>query len=452
MQKISSLFVFMLLSATTFSQTINTKKLDSLFDILDKNHLAMGSVAIAKDGKIVYQRQIGYAYIDGNKKIPANVDTKYRIGSITKMFTAVIIFQLIEEKKLSLDTKLAKFYPQIPNADKITIEMLLRHRSGLIDYINDSVDVKKAWITEPHSDNEILKKIINGKPHFSPDSTMSYCNSGYFLLAKIAEAIDKNKFENILRSRIFSRLALKNINSDSINSMDDNDAFPYSHPSDSWQSKQDFYFDDAKGCGNLLSTPTDLIKFIQALFDYKLVKKSSLDSMMRFPDSIKGFAAFFGTGIMRVPFYEKMGYGHNGGTYGQYSTLYDFTKDSLIIAQSFNDMEISLNDILVSELNICYDNPEDFSKYNTKDYPITSAELDKYIGTYTSKDLGKFVITKKDNQLYAQLGTRAAYPYKAIGKDKFELRFISAVLIFDLDKKELTLQQNGKTFLFTKDQ
>ena len=84
---------------TSFGQQVNTAKLDSLLNILSSKGLTNGSLAITKNGKTVYQKAMGYSYIDSSKKIPADIHTKYRIGSATKMFTATMIFQLAEEGK-----------------------------------------------------------------------------------------------------------------------------------------------------------------------------------------------------------------------------------------------------------------------------------------------------------------------------------------------------------------
>src|SRR6476620_11747935 len=91
----------------------------------------MGSLTIARDGEVVYGRTIGYARIDGAERKPLDAASRFRIGSITKMFTAVMILQLVEEGKLKLNDTLDKFFPQIPNARKITLAQILAHRSGI---------------------------------------------------------------------------------------------------------------------------------------------------------------------------------------------------------------------------------------------------------------------------------------------------------------------------------
>src|SRR5687768_9304270 len=120
-----------------YAQTLEGSRLDPFFDRLAEKNKAMGSVTIAKDGKILYQRSIGYSQISATEKKPVTAETRFRIGSITKMFTAVMILQLVEEKKLNLTDKLDRFFPQIANADKITIAQILAHRSGIHDSLID---------------------------------------------------------------------------------------------------------------------------------------------------------------------------------------------------------------------------------------------------------------------------------------------------------------------------
>src|SRR5882762_418037 len=113
------------------AQTLDKAKLDQLFDRLLEKNKGMGSLALAKDGNVLYTRSFGYSQVNGNEKKPLTAETKYRIGSITKTFTAVMIFELVEEGKLKLTDTLDKFFPQIPNANRITIAQILHHRSGI---------------------------------------------------------------------------------------------------------------------------------------------------------------------------------------------------------------------------------------------------------------------------------------------------------------------------------
>ena len=146
--------LFLVLSNYLFSQTINSEKLNNYLGYIEKNNLGIGSLSIFKNGKEVYAKNFG------QKNIPDliyNKETRYQVGSVTKMITATLIFKLIEEGKLSLNDKLSEFYPDIPNSDKITVKNLLEHTSGLGSYVVKNGEV---WVTEKVSDKQIMDLII----------------------------------------------------------------------------------------------------------------------------------------------------------------------------------------------------------------------------------------------------------------------------------------------------
>src|SRR4030095_6795269 len=113
------------------AQTLDKAKLDQFFDRLAEKNKAMGSLVIARDGNVVYTRSIGYAQITASEKKPISAATRFRTGSISKMFTATMVLQLVDEKKVKLTDTLDKSFPRIPNASKITIAHVLSHRSGI---------------------------------------------------------------------------------------------------------------------------------------------------------------------------------------------------------------------------------------------------------------------------------------------------------------------------------
>src|SRR3954454_17215446 len=119
LMKTNMLFATLLtpvLVAAGYAQMLDKAKLDQLFDRLLEKNKGMGSLTLAKDGNVLYTRSFGYSQINGNEKKLSTAETKYRIASITKMFTALMIFQLVEEEKLRTADTLDRFFPQIPNA------------------------------------------------------------------------------------------------------------------------------------------------------------------------------------------------------------------------------------------------------------------------------------------------------------------------------------------------
>jgi CubicO group peptidase (beta-lactamase class C family) len=138
--KIKKLFTVLLaltLFTAGYAQMPDKTKLDQFFNRLAEKNKAMGNLVVAKGGNVLYSRAIGYSQINGIERKPVSATTKFRVGSITKMFTAALVLQLVEEGKLKLTDTLDKFLPQIPNASKITVAHILAHRSGIHDVTED---------------------------------------------------------------------------------------------------------------------------------------------------------------------------------------------------------------------------------------------------------------------------------------------------------------------------
>lgn len=332
-----------------FSQNLDTKKLNIFFDSLENNNLAMGSFAIAKNGTVIYTRSIGYSIINSNEKVKASQETLYRIGSATKMFTATMIFQLIDEGKISLNTTLDTYFPQIPGAGKITVDMLLRHRSGLFDYVNGHPN--SDWIKKPQTRDTIIDEIAKGQPRFLPNADFSYCNSGYYLLTCIIESITGKQYNENLQERICSKLQLKNTSSPSGNEPAGNEASGYKSTDSGWIKITDNYFPNIVGLGDILSTPADLITFVDELLNGKLISSKSLSIMKDFNDN-NGF----GRGIMRIQYFKKAnGFGHRGDTFGTHTFVSEIIGNPLTFASCLNGTVLQPKELNIELLKICYD-------------------------------------------------------------------------------------------------
>ncbi len=204
--------VMLLVTIPSFSQGgLDTKKLDAMFDVLESNERMMGSVTLRQSGKVIYSRVLGERKVEADGKLKTDANTLFRIGSMTKPFTAVMVFQLIEEGKLTLDTKLARFFPAMPNADKITIEQLLSHRSGLAAYPQNVNYADPAeWIYKPQTRAEMLARFTAAKPIFAPGERRQYSNTNYAILAYVIEDLTRSTYAAQLQKRITKKLGLKN--------------------------------------------------------------------------------------------------------------------------------------------------------------------------------------------------------------------------------------------------
>ena len=280
-------------------QKLNVSKLDSFITSLSKKDLALGSLAISKNGKLQYQRAFGYSYIDSNHKVEANNQTKYRIGSISKMFTAVMIFQLIEEGKICLDEKLDVYYPNLPNAGKITVNDLLYHRSGLHEYTKDT------GFEEAKTQQDLLKIIKDRGADFEPGSKAEYCNSNYLLLGYIIEQVCRMPYPEVLKKRITSKIGLKDTYYGNSIDIGEHESASYKYSDSNWKKQKETNLSLLGGAGSIVATPSDLVKFIEDLFSYKLVSKSSLDRMKTLIDG-------YGMGMFPNKYGSLPSFGHNG--------------------------------------------------------------------------------------------------------------------------------------------
>lgn len=423
------------------AQEVNTAKLDSFFNALALHGKMMGGVAVLKSGKVVYRRSLGYSNVGPQQKLAANDTTCYRIGSATKMFTAAMIFQLIDEGKLSLTTPLSTYFPDIPQAGKIPVSLLLNHRSGLYDFVNDYGGRK--WLTKPHTAEDIRKVIANGKRHSAPDVVFRYSNSAYFLLAKIMEQITGQSYAANLQQRICIPLGLKHTYAARDNTHRDKAAIPYAFSGGSWNEVVDMWFPNVIGAGDVESTPAELAAFCHGLLSGRLIRPESLQWMTRIGDPP------FGMGLMQLPFLQHAGYGHGGDTYGSHTFVAHFPGDSLTVATCIHGETYTRYGINTGFLSICFN--EAFSIPDFDRTQIDNEPLAGYTGIYSPEGAGrKMFILLKRKRLYAHLEGRPASRLVAVGPGEFCFKPMAFCIKFKPGKDKILVNFGFGTLLYKK--
>ena len=426
-----------LISFVGFSQNIDKTKLDAYLDTLANNNRFMGSVAVSQGDKLIYSKSVGFA--DVEQEIRANENSKYRIGSISKTFTAVLTLKAVEEKKLNLNQTIDKWFPTIGNADKITIEHLLRHRSGLHNFTDEWTRLNLH--TQPKTEAEMIEIIIKSGNDFAPDEKMAYSNSNYILLTYILEKIYKKQYSEILREKIVNPLGLKNTYLGGKINTQNGECNSYIFSNKGWEHQAETDSSQALGAGAIVSTSTDLIKFSYALFNGKLISGNSLLQMKTIQD-------FYGMGLIQMPFYDKTGFGHTGGIDGFRSVFAYFPTGEISFAQTSNGLNFNGNDISIAILSAVYDKPFEIPKFTR----LTDEELDKYLGVYSSKQLPiKVTITKVNKQLFAQGTGQPTFPLDATAKDIFKSEAVQAILEFNPTDKTMILKQGGGVYNFERE-
>jgi len=438
--KIKILFATLLtlaLGAAGYAQTLDKAKLDQFFDRLAEKNKAMGSLTIAKDGNVLYTRAIGYSQINGAEKKPLTAASRFRIASITKMFTAAMILRLVEEGKLKLTDTLDKFFPQIPNAKKITIVQILSHRSGIPNVRRDQ-NSQGNVNTTPITKDEMLALIAKATPDFEPDSKQSYSNSGYFLLGLIIEKLTGKPYEEALKERITSKIGLKDTYTATGNiDVNKNESLTYMNLGGDWKQVPETHPSIIFGGGAIVSTPNDLAKFIQALFDGKIVSKESLDQMKTIRDGDG-----LGLGMEPFTFAGKTFYGHAGGGDNYGAWLSYLPEEKLAVAYTTNAKVYPVVNIVRSVVDIYYNKP--FTIPALESLAISPEVLDKYVGVYSSPEAPvKWTITRDGGTLFFQPpGAQSGVPLEATAQDKFQIEG-AAVFEFDAAKNQMTIKRRG---------
>jgi D-alanyl-D-alanine carboxypeptidase len=436
------------LFTTAHAQTLDKTKLDQFFDRLAEKNKAMGSLAIIKDGKVLYTRAIGYSQISDTGKKLLTTANRFRIGSITKMFTATMILQLVDEGKLKLTDTLGKFLPQVPNANKITILQILSHRSG-IPNISRPQNAQGNVNTTPMTKEEHLALIVKATPDFEPDTKSLYSNSGYFILGLIIEKLTGKSYEAVLQEKIARKIGLRDTYVATGNiDVNKNESLTYFIlPGGDWKQVPETHPSLLFSAGAIVSTPNDLAKFIQALFDGKVLSTKSLDQMKTMRDGE-------GLGMVTFTFAGKTFYGHTGGADNYGAWLAYLPEEKLAFAYTTNAKVYPVKDIVSGVVDIYYNQP--FQVPSFESIAISPEVLDKYVGVYSTPEAPvKFTITREGATLYARPpGEQTAIPLEATAPDKFKIDNgtpTGIVIEFDATKNQMTIKRNGGERVFRKE-
>lgn len=342
-----SLFLMIILNSCGSDNDIekgfDDTKLDNYLDELNENQEIMGSVAIMEKDKIVYARAFGMADIENN--ILATTETKYRVGSVTKTFTAVLILMAIEEEKLSLEQTLNEFYPSVVNADKITISDLLYHRTGIPDITND--EDYMSWYIFPKTKDELLQHISAYDSDFLPGSQLEYSNSNYILLTFILEKLYGKEYKDILHEKVLNPVRLLNTDVGAKIDITKNEAYSYSY-SDEWIKEAETDMSIPLGAGYMISTPTDINQFIYNVFNGTLLSGKSLTQMVTLKDEM-------GIGITPLEIDRYSGWAFLGGIDGFVCLYFYVPEQESYITCCFNAFNQDSDEVAIKILQLYFE-------------------------------------------------------------------------------------------------
>jgi D-alanyl-D-alanine carboxypeptidase len=432
------LIALIAISTQSYGQSFSPKRLDSLFNALNNSNQAMGAVCITQNGNVLYSKAFGFYKGAGKAQQRANTLTQYRIGSVTKVFTATIILQLAQHRLLDLNTHINKYFPEIPNADKISIDMLLGHRSGLHDFTTDT-DYPK-YSLQATSITPMLKRIAAYRPDFKPGEKTFYSSTNYLLLGYIIEKVTGRSYDSNLQQRIVKAAGLKHTRF-AIGSGQANDALSYNFNGRAWVPVTLSHLSVPGGAGGIVSTPQDMATFIRALFKLKLIGQNYLTAMTPLSGSL-------GRGLVQVPVADQLAFGHFGIIDGFKSTLLYLPQADVALAVCFNSANTDDNAVVEKMLTITL---QQLSHTVT----LPAAQLAKYQGVYASKQLPlKITIKSTGGHLTLQADKREPLILETLNATTF--RFAKGDMLLNFtplpgnNVNHFTLKQGGNVYEFFK--
>ncbi|QHL88176.1 serine hydrolase [Nibribacter ruber] len=426
-------------------QPFNKQKMDSLLSVLESKDKLMGAVAIYQEGKPVYNRSIGYAMVDGNAKEKATTATRYRIGSISKTFTATLILQLIEEKKLALNTPLSTFFPEFENASAITVEHLLNQHSGLMSFT--SVPTYGLYMTQPKTQADMLAIMASLKPIAEPGAKYDYSNTNYVLLGYIVERVTKKPYAQVLQEKIVDKLKLKDTYYGGKIDRTKKEAASFKFINNQWSLAPETDMSIPHGAGAIVSTTKDLAVFINGLFAGKLISMASLEQMKTIKDG-------YGLGLVTLKFDNQVSYGHGGIIDGFNSMISYFPEQKLTMATTFNGLNINPSDAHVGILSIAFNKPYKVPTYAAP--KNLNLDLTKYEGTFVSQQFPlKITMRKEGELLMSQAQGQSAFALEPRSSQNFVFEPAQIEIEFKANEAgvfdQFTLTQGAGKYHFTKE-
>src|SRR5215217_7140689 len=394
-------------------------KIQEVLALAHKYRQFNGAALVAENGKVVYKGAFGMANMEWN--IPNTPDTKFRLGSITKQFTATVILQLAEQGKIKLDGKLSDYLPEYRKdvGNKVTIHHLLTHTSGIPSYTSQPGFLENVS-RNPYQVDEFVKKYASGDLEFEPGAKFSYNNSGYFLLGAIIERVTGKPYEQVVKENIFDPAGMKNSGYDRYDTIIPKRASGYSNTRDGYRNAPYLDMSIPYAAGSLYSTVEDMYLWDQALYTDKVLSAPSMALMYK--PFLQNYAygwvvtnASFKQNHQPVPVIT-----HGGGINGFTTTIVRFPKEKNLIVMLDNTGSGYLDRLSDSIAKIVYNQPYESPKISIEsvlDKTIVEKGIDAAIAQYRdlkTKQAATYDFTEAElNRLGYQL-LRNGRPKEAI--------------------------------------
>ena len=401
-----------------------------------------GAILVARDGKVLVSK--GYGMADIENEVPNTPETKFRLGSLTKQFTAAAVLLLQERGKLSVQDSVCKYVAPCPEAWRpVTVHHLLSHTGGVPNFTNsDQFPDYEKLKRDPTTVEALINRFRDRPLDFKPGEDWRYSNSGYVLLGHVVERASGKTYESFLRENIFVPLGMTNTGYDRADQIVKRRARGYaSGPDGSVVNASYLDMSIPFAAGGLYSTVGDLYLWDQALYGEKLLKKASLDAM--FTAVRNGYG--YGYGVNKL--FGRSHAGHGGGIEGFATSIHRFPDDRVtVIVLSNNESARSgpvARDLAAITFGEKYEVAVErvVAKVDPKIY-------DAYVGEYEITPDFVLTITREGDRLTAQATGQGKLEIFPTSETNFFYKVVRADITFVKDTTgrvtHLVLNQNGR--------
>lgn len=430
------LLSLVLLSTLAFAQDADlSARLDHMADGYAKNRNFMGSVLVAKGGKVVFEKGYGMANIELDS--PNTGATKFRLGSITKQFTSTAILQLQEQGKLSVNDLACKYIDGCPETWKaVTIQHLLTHTSGIPSYTNDKSFPTPKFMRQPLTPLEVVMLTKDKPLEFEPGTKYNYDNTGYVMLGVIIEKVSGEKYAEYLTKHIFSPLDMQDSGYDVTTTVMKNRAAGYTATGSTVKNAEYLDMSLPHAAGSLYSTVRDLYRWDRALYTDKVLSKASREAAWT---PVKNN---YGYGWMMAPMHGHKQIGHGGGINGFSTYIARFPEDDAAVIVLSNNERANSGALAGALAGVLFGAKVDLP-WERRVVAVDSKVLATYAGRYQVDPNMYFTVTLDGNRLMMEPKGQPKAELFASADNAFFLKIVDATVTFEGDG--LTLHQGPAT-------
>lgn len=387
---------------------VHTQNLDAFLQDYERSWPLSGTVLVAQHGEIIFRKAYGYASLE--HQVPNTIDTKFRIWSITKSFTAMAIMMLYDQKLLYFDDRITSYLPELSQLEDISIRHLMTHTSGLTNFT--SLPAYNQHLNKQRlSHHDVLQLFVDKPLAFQPGTSFAYNNSGYFLLGMMIEKITGLTFERFVTDKILRPLGMENTGIDDNRKVIPNMSSAYDASGEDFTPCEYLDMCSSFSTGSMYSTVDDLYKWDQALYTETLVSKKTMELAFQSEGFNYGFGWFLDTRYDRRRIY------HGGAYRGHRSELHRYPDEqtTIIMLTNYDFVPVfklteSLTGILFGEQISVPTRPQS--------YPLDDRIYTNYMGTY--KGFGcKAIVDRNEDQHYFIWNDETIIPFYPISESTF---------------------------------